>query len=69
LALVYDFVPLLEAILDVDAVLLHEVLDVSLAGYDLVTGTQVLLDGLGFGGGFDDYESLRHGGLNVPSTP
>ena len=68
-----DFVDLLEAVGDVDDLdllpaLLHhflggEVADVAHAGLHFVALAQVLLDGLGFRGAFDNHQ-LRHGSLH-----
>jgi hypothetical protein len=55
-----DFIGFLEAVFDVDAELLREILDVPLRGQDLVTGSEVLLDRLRFGGRFDDDERFPH---------
>ncbi|MGC4089659.1 MAG: hypothetical protein QM756_17580 [Polyangiaceae bacterium] len=66
---------LFEALLDVDAHALGQVFDVALTGKHLIAGTKILLDGLGLGGGLDDYEGLGHGRvfllrefLNEPET-
>ena len=55
-----DLVRLLKALLDIDAELLGEVLDVSLGCDDVEPRPQVLLDRLGLRGRLDDDERLDH---------
>ena len=54
-----DLVRLGEVVLDVDAHLLGQILDVTLGGEDLVAGAEVLLDGLRLGRRLDDDECLQ----------
>jgi hypothetical protein len=58
-AAVGDFVGRFEVVVDVDVEALgRDVTDVTDGGFDGVAGAEVLVDGFGFGGGFDDDESL-----------
>ena len=56
-----DLVFLLEAVLDIHPQLWGQIPDMAHGGHDLVALAQVLGDGLGLGGAFDDHELLALG--------